>query len=139
MRAIRSPYYRVSIKWLITNNENKFLLAKDLDGNWCLPWGWLDWGEDIQTCITREIKEEMWLEVISFNQIPKVFAVARKVKCDLDDLWLANVLYEIKVKDLNFVASNECQEIWFFNFDEAKNIEMYANVRAVLDELEKIT
>ena len=39
-------------------------LTKENNNLWELPGGWVDYGENIQECLTREIFEEMWLKVI---------------------------------------------------------------------------
>lgn len=75
-----------------------------------------------------ELQEEMWLEVTWIDKNPKYFITAHKPKSKTRP-WLANVFYEVKVKDLNFRPSDECVEIWFFNIDNVNNINTIVNVK----------
>lgn len=124
---IENWWYRISAKALIYNSEGKFLLCKEENGTWDLPWWGLDHWENAIDCIKRELKEELWLEVISIEINPKYFITAHKPNSKTRP-WIANVCYEVKVKDLNFIPSTECVEIQFFSPEEIKNINAIVNV-----------
>lgn len=78
----------------------------------------------------------MWLEVISINRNPKYFITANKPESKTRP-WLANIFYEVKVKDLNFIKSDECIEIWFFNIETAWKMNILPNVSEFLEEIKK--
>ncbi len=118
-------FYRLSVKALIHNDEWKFLLVKENNNLWELPGGWVDYGENIQECLTREIFEEMWLKVIYIKKESCYFFRSINLK----GFNIANVLYETQVKDYDFIPSEECVEIWFFTLDEAKKLETYPNIQ----------
>lgn len=60
MKRIPNNFYRVSIKALILNKaRTKFAAVLEDNGYWELPGGGLDWGESPETCLRREILEEM--------------------------------------------------------------------------------
>lgn len=134
---IKSGWYRISAKALIYNEEGKFLLCKEEDGTWDLPWWGLDHWEYVLDCITRELDEEMGIEVISINPTPKVFIAAHKPSSKSRP-WISNICYEVKVKDFNFIPSDECVEIWFFSPEEVEDINAIINVREVAKELLKL-
>lgn len=134
---IENAWYRISAKALIYNDDWKFLLCKERSGSWDLPWGWLDHGEDAHDCLRRELKEEMWLEVIDINPSPKVFVTAYKPQSSTRP-WISNICYEVNVKNIDFTPSDECIEIWFFSAEEIKNIDVIPNVREVAEELLKL-
>lgn len=123
-------YYRVSIKGLVIDQTGRFLLTKENNGKWELPGGGLEHGEDPYSGLKREIKEETGLEVIQVSTSPKYFITARRQG---HDTYIANVIYEIKLKDLDFVASDECQDLRFFNIDEARRENIFPNVEKFLD------
>lgn len=50
--------YRVSVKALIKDDEDRLLLIRETDGRWELPGGGLDHGEDPRKGLRREIAEE---------------------------------------------------------------------------------
>ena len=118
-------FYRVSVKALILDDQKRFLLMKEHDGVWDLPGGGLDFGEDPRECLTREIKEEAGLEVISISEQPKYFLTALHRD---RQWWLANAIYETKIKDFNFQPSPECTELKFFTKDEAAKENLLLNV-----------
>jgi ADP-ribose pyrophosphatase YjhB (NUDIX family) len=124
---IENWWYRISIKALIYNDEGRFLLCKENTWIWDLPWWGLDHWENIVECIKREIKEELGLDVTYIENNPKYFLTAHKPD-NKTRPWIANVCYEVKVKDLNFTPSDECVEIWFFYPEEVKNINAIINV-----------
>lgn len=124
---IQQAWYRISIKALIYNDKWEFLLCKESSWLWDLPGGWLDHWENPRDCLKREVLEEMWLEVTWISEEPKYFITAHKIESKSRP-WLANVFYEVKVKDLNFTPSDECNEIWFFNTNSIKDINVFVNV-----------
>lgn len=106
--------YRVSIKALICDEQEKFLLVKEDSGYWELPGGGLDFGETPQACITRELKEEMGIEVLNVVSQPSYVITSESDK----GRYIMNILYKTEVRDLNFTPSKECREIRFFNPSE---------------------
>jgi len=80
-------FYRVSTKALVLDEtRTKFLIMREDNGSWDFPGGWLDFGETIKESITREIKEEMWLDVVNITTEPSYFVVSFNPE---KDVWLA--------------------------------------------------
>ncbi len=127
--AIIPPcFYRISVKAIIHNDEGKFLLVKEENWLWQLPWWWVDYGENLQECLKREIREEMGLEVTFIADVPSYFYTSTNLKW-----WnIANALYETKVRNFEFMPSKECIEIWFFTFEEAKTLKTWPNIQEFL-------
>ena len=46
---------------------------------------------------------------------------------------IVSVVYGIKLKDLNFTPSDECQELRFFSPDEAAEVAVFPTVQKFLD------
>ena len=69
--AIPSPYYRVSLKAIILNEDGQLLVVQTADGMWELPGGGWEHGETMQYCLRREIMEELGVGVsqIDFTTI----------------------------------------------------------------------
>ncbi|MDB5181957.1 MAG: hydrolase [Candidatus Saccharibacteria bacterium] len=57
--VIPSPFYRVSVKALIFDNQKRLLVFQDSEGKYEMPGGGWEHGESLDECITRELKEEM--------------------------------------------------------------------------------
>lgn len=117
-------FYRISVKALIVDEQKRFLLAKEENGKRELPGGGLDFWESHTTCLVREIKEEMGLDVTFVADNPSYFITSQKENAH----WFANVLYLVKVKDLQFTPSYECVEVRFFTSEEALQENLFSNV-----------
>ncbi len=128
MTSIPNNYYRTSIKALVLEEENKFLLIKEKDGRWELPGGGMDHGETPEACLRREIKEEMGLTITDFCKQPSYFYTDKHLKYE----YVANVLYEVKLEHLNFTPSDECTEVRFFTKEEALKENLFPNVKVFL-------
>ena len=130
MHQIPERFYRVSVKALILNEtRDKFLICKEDNGKWELPGGGLDWDENHKDCLSREIMEEMGLEVTWIADNPSyffTFAFERHPGRG------ANVIYEATVKDLNFTPSDECVEIAFIDINSAEDKKLFSVVRQLL-------
>ncbi len=131
---IKQAWYRISVKALIYNDLGEFLLCKEDNWLWDFPGGGLDHWEKTEVCIKRELQEEMWLETTEISKNPKYFITAHKPESK-NRPWLANIFYEIKVKNLDFTPSDECVEIGFFNKNSIKKINTYINVKEFLKNI----
>jgi len=126
---MKDCFYRISTKALIKDEMGRVLLIREGD-MWELPGGGLEHGEIPQDALVREIYEEMGLEVIAVSEAPAYITTSLHRK---GEYWIANIIYEVQVKDLNFVSSSECEEIHFFTKEEALLEKLFPNVKAFLD------
>lgn len=117
-------FYRISVKALILDDEKRFLLTKEENGKWELPGGGLDFGEKPQECLIREIKEEMGIDITFVSDTPSYFLTSQKENAH----WFSNIIYNTKVKDLDFIPSDECIEVKFFTKEEALEENLFSNV-----------
>lgn len=118
-------FYRISIKALIRDEQKRFALSLEKNGLWDLPGGGLDFGESPKEALIREIKEETGLKVTEMAPNPTYVVPAphRKVP-----LWVCNLIYDTKVKNLNITPSDECVKLKFFTKKEALKEKLYVNV-----------
>lgn len=119
-------FYRVSVKALVVDSSHKFLLVREDNGLWELPGGGLDFGENPQEGLRRELLEEMALEAKSISDKPEYFFPAINPKGH----YIVNAVYQTVLFHLDFVPSPECREIRFFSPVEVFAIKewMYPNV-----------
>ena len=136
MKNIESWWYRISVKGVIYNDKWEFLLCKESNWTWDLPWGWLDHNESPISCLKRELQEEMWLITTNISKIPLYFITAHKPTSKTRP-WISNICYKVEVKNLDFTPSDECVEIWFFNPVTAKKLNLLVNLIEVIKEMEK--
>ena len=127
MIEVPNCFYRLSLKGLILNEtRDKFLIVQEDNGLWELPGGGLSWGESPQVGLQREIEEEMGLQVTWVSDTPSYLIVGQKKK---DDIWIANVLFEVIVENLDFKPSEECVAIKYVSAEEAMVLNTFPNVQ----------
>ena len=133
MDAIPERFYRVSAKALILSEErDKFLIIKEETGDWELPGGGLEWGEQIHECLTREILEEMGLTTTEIAEHPSYFLSGQSRH--QENLWIVNIVYETKVEHLDFVPSNECIEIKFIDATDIEGLSLFPQVAELVQK-----
>jgi len=125
MPEVPNCFYRTSVKALILDEQKRFLLAREDNGFWELPGGGLDFGENPHDCLVRELQEEMGLEATFINDQPSYFVTIQHT----NGVWKANVLYEVKLKDLDFTPSSECVEVRFFTPETAASENLFPIVK----------
>lgn len=101
-------FYRVSVKGIVIDDQNRILLARESDGTWDMLGGGLDHDEDPIACLKREIQEETGLTTTKVWPEPKYFITAHK---PANNVYIANVVYQIELANLDFKPSDECQKL----------------------------
>ena len=122
-------FYRVSVKGIVIDDQNRILLARESDGTWDMLGGGLDHGEDPSICLKREIQEETGLTVTKVWPEPKYFITTHKLA---NDIYIANVVYQIELENLDFTPSDECEELRFFSTEEMRELQLAPNVQKIL-------
>lgn len=125
-------FYRVSVKGIVIDDQNRILLARESDGTWDMLGGGLDHDENPITCLKREIQEETGLTVTKVWAEPKYFVTAYK---EVNDVYIANVVYQIELADLDFTPSDECEEIRFFSVQELSGLQLLPNMQKLAQKL----
>jgi ADP-ribose pyrophosphatase YjhB (NUDIX family) len=54
-----SPFYRVSLKAIVFDDQQRLLVVKNTKGEWKLPGGGWEHDESMQHCLRRELMEEL--------------------------------------------------------------------------------
>lgn len=122
----------MSVKGIVVDKIGRLLLARESDNTWDMLGGGLDHDEDPIACLRREIQEETGLTVTAISDRPEYFITAHKAP---HNVYIANVVYRIELADLDFVPSDECQELRFLSLDEMHGVRLAPNVRALLAKL----
>jgi len=126
---IPEGFYKVSVKALVVNDEGKIMLCKEEDGGWELPGGSVDFGESFKDCLTREVKEEMGVNVIEMDNNPK-YAWKYKKSEKIHRVFLG---FRAKLDSFDFTPSDECVELNFFSKDELSKINLQPHCRPIVE------
>jgi len=71
--ATDSPFYRVSVKTIILDDAQRLLVAQTEDGLWEIPGGGWEHDEPLESCVAREIAEELGVQIASIGPIQFIY------------------------------------------------------------------
>ena len=125
---LANAFYRVSAKAVITNTNNEFLFAQESDGILDFLGGGINFGENPQEAIIREIQEETGLKATLINKN----AIAITTAKNTNGVWIMNIFYRVSLTDFNFTASNECTDILFLSKEKALTHNVQPAITAFL-------
>ena len=123
-----SDKFPVSIKAVIIDN-NKVLCLKNERNEWDFPGGKINFNEDIEKCLKREVKEETNLDI-------KNLKILKPFNLKFNDVSVFIVVYSAEIScDSSISVSYEHSEYNFFSKSEIKNLNMPQNFKNLIDGL----
>ncbi len=123
-----SDKFPVSIKAVIID-DNKVLCLKNERNEWDFPGGKINFDEDIEECLKREVKEETNLDI-------KNLKILKSFNLKFNDVPVFNVVYSAEIFcDSSIFVSHEHSEYNFFSKSEIKNLNMPQKFKNIIDEL----
>ena len=113
---------------IIVHEAGKVLLLRranePLKGAWCLPGGFIQWGEEAAEAVIRECKEETGL-------VPDVCSVVGAYNIDNDPRGMhIDIIFEGKAKG-SIVLSEEHDDYKFFEVNELPSVIAYKHREAI--------
>ncbi len=107
---------------VIVNDKNEVLLVKQYrypikDFQINIPGGGIDEGEDVESALKREIKEETGLEIEIVKKLGKFYPLS-SCSTEVGHLFLCRTTSEIS-KGIKGEADETFESIFFVSFDEA--------------------
>ena len=127
---LANAFYRVSAKAVITNTNNEFLFAQESDDTLDFLGGGIDFGENPQEAIIREIQEEVGLKATLLTDNPVAISTAKNT----NGVWIMNIFYRVSLTDFNFTASNECTDLLFLSKKKALTYNIQPAIIAFIKE-----
>lgn len=106
--------------------KQKMLLTRRTDnGQWCVPGGYMEAGENVTEACSREVLEETGLSVRVKRLIGVYTTPNWLLEYDDGNKWQILVLhFEAEYIDGELKTSNETTEFGFFSLVEAKDLKM---------------
>jgi len=118
----------VSIKAVIID-DNKVLCLKNERNEWDFPGGKINFNEDIEECLKREVKEETNLDINNLK-------ILKSFSLKFNDVPVFNVVYSAEIFcDSSIFVSYEHSEYNFFSKSEIKNLNMPQKFKNIINEL----
>ncbi len=113
--------------------DGRIILARRRDtGQWGLPGGMVDWGEDIATAVQRELAEETGLELVAIRRLvgvysaperdPRIHSICIVVEADVQGtIQIQDTLEISEVRAFSLSALPEDE----FSFDHSQQLRDY--------------
>lgn len=112
-----STIYRVVAKALITDETGKILVVKEKQDFWSLPGGGLEHGESAETCLRRELQEEIGVEDLEIGDI----AYSTNVYLDQKDIWMTWIVYRARIHSTDFTLGDGVKDARYIDIEEIEN------------------
>ena len=117
---------------IVTNAEEQVLLIKrkfpPRVGDWALPGGFLDWGEDAETAAAREVREETGLEV----RLLRLLCTMGMPSLLNPEQCLVKSIFIGEIAGGNLQAGDDALEAKFFSWNELPENLATASTREAL-------
>lgn len=132
MSKYPNTYYRVSVKAIIRDDQDRVLVAKEYEHDWSLPGGGVDHGEEPLDALRRELKEELCIDGFESASAKGSFAFY----VDERDIWLMWLVYDVKIGGRQYACGPDVKEVAFLDindFIKSKSRSKQLTYKAVFD------
>ena len=120
--------FPVSVKAIIIDNDRVLCLKNERE-EWDLPGGKIDFNEDIEKCLKREVKEEVNLEIKNLN-------ILKPFNLKFNDVPVLVLVYTAEIScESPINVSYEHSEYNFFSKAEIKNLNIPQNYKDLFENL----
>lgn len=137
--GLKSPYYRVSAKAIVRDNQNRVLVCADDTGTYELPGGGWEHGEAFETALAREFQEEMGVEVEHVGDLLFAYVGRGTYRGEVRECLMLRIVAEAKLKSFDFVYDkDEVTEVRFVTREEFLNLNWCDTDPDVVKYVDKI-
>ena len=123
LNEIDDSLYRVAVRALIVEND-KILAVKEIDGGgrWAIPGGGIDYGENFEACLLREIEEELGVPTTSVTcNFQIVHYTIGKI---VNGIPRMNVFFKASVPENQIKKTPHVEKWGWFTQDEFLELDM---------------
>jgi len=132
-------FYRVSVRGVMMK-DNKFLLGRHGDDGTCETFGGgLDFGEELQNALKREILEETGCEISYISEKP-ILVLPHIVHNERGLDWFYNfpIYYEVKFDVSKVDFSLQYSEIKWFTLEEIQSLNLFEGEEGLKEGLKSL-
>lgn len=122
LEEVDDSLYRVAVRALI-RKDSKVLAVKEVDSSqWSIPGGGVDYGEDLQTGLLREIKEELG---VSAKSVSSDFQIIHyDIGKVVNGVPRMNIFFMASVPENKIKSTTHVTEWGWFTADELLELDM---------------
>jgi 8-oxo-dGTP pyrophosphatase MutT (NUDIX family) len=117
---IDSSLYRVAVKAVI-RKDNKVLLGLENRGHWGFPGGGIDYGDDLEAALIRELSEELG---VKSTDILSEFKIGCITSGQIHDgIPKLNIFIKIELSNEEFILEEEIKKVSWYTADELRKLK----------------
>lgn len=128
-----SPFYRVSVKALVFDRDDRLLVMRNADGFWELPGGGWEHDETLEQAMRREVREELGVEIDRIDTATIHPCVGHVPGARYPWLKLAMVA---ELTSHDFDAEAEMQVTSYVTLAQFKTLQMHRSEQCLQDNAE---
>lgn len=125
-----SPFYRVSVKALVFDRDDRLLALRNDDGFWELPGGGWEHDETLEQALRREVREELGVEIDRIDTSTIHPCVGRVADGRYPWLKLAMV---VELASHDFSREAEMQFTSYVTLAEFRTLKMHRSEQCLQD------
>lgn len=130
--------FLILVSGILKNNKGEILLLRRSDKNnsyqgcWQLPEGKIEFDEQPEEALRREIKEETGLDLVSSDL---VFAISTRMTAKGVDYHVVRIVYEVECKGSVKLSQDHNDSCWFDIYNAVLPDKKIGGLEKVLDRL----
>lgn len=129
-----SPFYRVTAKALIYDQHGRLLLLQTTNRNWELPGGGWEHDESFETCLKREIREELGVNTTEIGSISFMYRGTNRKR----GYKTLRIVCPVTLASHTFIHGDGMQHAVFVHRDQFLELDLKANEGNVADYVDLI-
>ena len=133
LTQLPSPFYRVSLKAIILDDQKRLLLGQADNGHWEVPGGGWEYPETLEQGLRRELSEELDGQV---NQIGDFQFLYKGM--NPKGYMVVYLAFTVTLKNLTFKLVDELSDTRFVTKDELLELEFDADEALIKEHVDSI-
>ena len=129
LSQLPSPFYRVSLKVLVFDEQKRLLMCEAPDGEWEPPGGGWEHGESALECLNRELTEELGVKIKTLGNIMAAYTGFNK-----RGFKTIKIAYSAELESLDFVYGDK-DSAKFVTKDELLQLKMSTDEEKLKEQI----